>query len=244
MSISKQIRDAIQAGHKTKPEITKAIGIEMTGEKFRGYVKSMVSKGMVKKVGVGDSAEYTMAREVANTGGPRMHEIKDSSGIGYTLDDVMKVKEQLDFNVRQRSQLIRQAIKLLPMRPIHISVATGINRRHVSGTVSDMLIRGYVRRLDNGCYEYVKSPKNEALDKTRNLSIGSKSKIQHDPKVYYLGETETVEKFLARGGKIDYSGTANKFERLTHEEIVSRGPVIGMGYQSPVSPRLSSAGKW
>ena len=142
MSISKQIRDAIQAGHKTKPEITNAIGIEMTGEKFRGYVKSMVSNGMVKKVGAGDSAEYTMAREVANTGGPRMQAIKDSSGIGYTIDDVMKVKEQLDFGVRQRSQLIRQAIKLLPMRPIHIAVATGLNRRHVSGTVSDMLIRG------------------------------------------------------------------------------------------------------
>ena len=210
----------------------------MDGNKFRGYVKSMVSKGMVKKVGIGDAAEYTMAREVANTGGPRMHAIKDSSGIGYTIEDVMKVKEQLDFNVRQRSQLIRQAIKLLPMRPIHISVATGLNRRHVSGTVSDMLIRGYVRRLDNGCYEYVKSPKNEALDKTRDLSIGRKSKMQHDPKVHYVGEAETVEQFLARGGKIDYSDTPGKFENLTHEEIVSRGPVIGMGYQSPISPRL------
>ena len=242
MSISKQIRDAIQTGHKTKPEITKAIGIEMTGEKFRGYVKSMVGKGMVKKVGVGDSAEYTMAREVANTGGPRMHAIKDSSGIGYTIDDVMKVKEKLDFNVRQRSQLIRQAIKLMPMRPIHISVATGLNRRHVSGTVSDMLIRGYVRRLDNGCYEYVNSPKNEALDRTRNLSIGKGSKLQHDPKPSYSGPAQTVEDFLAKGGKIDYRDTANKFEHLTHEEIVSRGPVIGMGHQSPVSPRISSAG--
>ena len=234
MSISKQIRDAIQAGHKTKPEITKAIGIEMTGEKFRGYVKSMVSKGMVKKVGVGDSAEYTMARAVANTGGPRMHEIKDSSGIGYTIEDVMKVKGQLDFNVRQRSQLIRQAIKLLPMRPIHISMATGLERRHVSGTVSDMLIRGYVSRLDNGCYEYVKSPKNEALDKTRNLSIGSKSKMQHDPKVNYSGPAQTVEDFLANGGKIDYSETANKFEHLTHEEIIVKVGIVSIGYQSPM----------
>lgn len=234
MSVSKNIREAISSGSRTKQEICSYIRMEMDGEKFRGYVKAMIKSGIVKKVGIGEAAEYSIEREVANTGGPRMHAIKDESGICYTLDDVMKVKEQLDFNVRQRSQLIRQAIKLLPMRPIHISVATGLGRRHVSGTISDMLIRGYVERHENGCYAYVKSPKNEALDKTRNLSIGRKSKMQHDPKVHYVGEAETVEQFLARGGKIDYSETANKFEHLTHEEIVSRGPVIGMGHQSPV----------
>lgn len=244
MSISKQIRDAIQAGHKTKPEITKAIGIEMTGEKFRGYVKSMISSGMVKKVGIGEATEYTMMRKVANTGGPRMHAIKDSSGIGYTIDDVMKVKEKLDFSVRQRSQLIRQALKLLPMRPVHVVLATGLERRHVSATMSDLTKNEYLKRLQNGCYEYIRSPRNEALDRVRNISIGKGSSPRSEPKIAFAGEAETVEQFLARGGKIDYSDTANKFERLTHEEIVSRGPVIGMGHQSPVSPRLSSAGKW
>jgi hypothetical protein len=234
VSVSKKIREAISSGNRTKQEICSYIRMEMDGEKFRGYVKAMIKSGIVKKVGIGEAAEYSIEREVANTGGPRMHAIKDESGIGYTLDDVMKVKEQLDFNVRQRSQLIRQAIKLLPMRPIHISVATGLNRRHVSGTVSDMLIRGYVRRLDNGCYEYVKSPKNEALDRTRDLSIGRKSKMQHDPKVHYAGEAETVEQFLTRGGKIDYSDTVAKFEKLTHEEIISKVAVVSIGYQSPM----------
>lgn len=234
MSVSKKIREAISSGSRTKQEICSYIRMEMDGEKFRGYVKAMIKSGIVKKVGIGEAAEYSIEREVANTGGPRMHAIKDESGIGYTLDDVMKVKEQLDFNVRQRSQLIRQAIKLLPMRPIHISVATGLGRRHVSGTISDMLIRGYVERHENGCYAYVKSPKNEALDRTRNLSIGGKSRLMHDPKPAYHGEGETVEAFLARGGKIDYSDTVAKFDRLTHEEIISKVGLVSIGHQSPM----------
>lgn len=234
MSVSKKIREAISSGSRTRKEICTSIGIEMDGNKFRGYMKAMLKSGIVKKDGPGESATYSIEREAANTGGPRMHAIKDESGIGYTLDDVMKVKDQLDFNVRQRSQLIRQAIKLLPMRPIHISVATGLGRRHVSGTISDMLIRGYVERHDNGCYAYVKSPKNEALDKTRNLSIGSKSRLMHDPKPNYHGEGETVEDFLARGGKIDYSDTVAKFEKLKHEEIISKTGVVSIGYQSPM----------
>lgn len=231
LNISKKIRELIESGINTRPEIIKHLGGEMTKAKFHGHMKHMIGREIISRSGEGDAATYSVLRTVAKTGVARTTELQ-LGPLPYTIDEVDALKEKLDYSVRQRSQLIRQAIKLLPMRPAHVSRATGISRRHVTGTLSDMASRGYVKRLGDGRYEFVKNPRNEALAKIRQLNAASVPTKQADTWASQPGET--VEEFLARGGQIDYSATVVKFENLTHEEIIGKSGVVPMGYQSPM----------
>lgn len=197
--------------------------MDIDAKRFHGFVSPMVINGIIGREGYGDSAEYWLIRKAADRKMAVRDSSKEDDKAPYTLADVEEVKAKLDFSAKQRSQLIRQAVKLLPMRPVHISIATGIERRHVSGTLSDMRMRGYVRRLDDGRYEFVSDPKNQAVREVRKASISSTVALKSarvekvDP--WKAMQGETVEEFLARGGNIDYSGTAHKFERLTDKDI-------------------------
>ena len=152
----------------------------MTNSKFKGYMKPMIDREIISRSGEGDTATYAVLRTVAKTGVARTAELQ-LGPLPYTIEEVNALKEKLDYSVRQRSQLIRQAIQLLPMRPAHVSRATGISRRHVTGTLSDMASRGYVKRLDDGRYEFVKNPRNEALAKFASSipHLYRRSKLMH-----------------------------------------------------------------
>lgn len=158
----------------------------------------------------------------------------------YTMEDVMKVKAGLGNDHVNKSDLFRKALKMLPMTPQHAALATGLSRRYLASLASDMAERGYVRRLDDGRYEFVFSPP------TRKQKIPTFTKKKNQPIVFsakrdrgaWAGKDgETVEEFLARGGEIDRSPTDFKFERLTDAEIRANLGRPTSGHQMPTSPR-------
>lgn len=248
VNVSEMIRSVMMGEPMTATQLLEKIGNKTTIRRIRGILVKMVETGHLNKHGTCSPYSYTLTDKVVRKYDLATREPPTKMDkLPYTLDDVLALKDSLDFSARQRSQLIRQAVKLLPMRPVHISIATGIERRHVSGTLSDMRMRGYVRRLDDGRYEFVSDPKNQAVREVRKASISQafSGKTVRAEKVdpWKAMQGESVESFLANGGKIDYSETPIKFERLTHEEIVSKVGVVSIGYQSPISARLSPSGR-
>lgn len=233
-NVSELIREFLSESPVSSLEILEGIGNVTTIKRLRGILGGMQRLGMINKLGEEAPYVYTIARKTVKKYDKNAYkkDIGKRDELPYTIDDVEALKDKLDFNARQRSQLIRQAIKLLPMRPMHIAIATGLHRKHVSGTISDMLQRGYVKKREDGCYEFVKSPKNEALAKMRQVNAASIPVKPTD--AWASKQGETVEEFLANGGKIDYSDTVAKFERLTHEEIISKVGIVSIGYQSPM----------
>lgn len=153
----------------------------------------------------------------------------------YTMDDVKAVTAKLDMTNRNKASIVRQAVKILPMRIADISIATGHDRRYVTACIGDMVKSGFVRRLPDRRIEYISSPSNNHKDRLRDVSmVGGKAK----PLSAWAGkEGETVEEFLARGGEIDRSPTDFKFERLTDSEIRENIGRPTSGHQMPTSPR-------
>lgn len=236
------LSDLIRSVTKDKPmtavQIQSAIGVEKSIRNIRGVIVKLVECGDLRKIG--DSAPYSYIRTDRQV---RKYDAalkgKPDKALPYTMDDVESVKAKLNFVVRQRSQIVRQAVKLMPMLPMHIAMATGFPRKYVSSTLSDMAGRGYVERLDDGRYSYINSPRNEAMDKVRDISVAKPAGQKSDPsRASIVGET--VEEFLARGGVIEKCETDLKFERLTRDEIIANTGRVTMGHQSPSSVKYSN----
>lgn len=225
-NVSEMIREFLSESPVSSLDILEGIGNVTTIKRLRGILGGMHRLGMINKLGEEAPYVYTIARKTVKKYDKNAYkkEISKRDELPYTIEDVDALKDKLDFNARQRSQLIRQAIKLLPMRPMHIAMATGLHRKHVSGTISDMLQRGYVKKREDGCYEFVKSPKNEAIDTMRNMSIGSQKPAKVD--AWKDIEAETVEEFIARGGVIDRTPYRAHFENLKHEDIEGKSTCV------------------
>lgn len=238
-NVSELVREFLSDSPVSSLEILEGIGNVTTIKRLRGILGGMQRLGMINKLGEEAPYVYTIARKTVKKYDNNAYnkEISKRDELPYTIEDVESLRDKLDFNARQRSQLIRQAIKLLPMRPMHIAMATGLHRKHVSGTISDMLQRGYVKKREDGCYEFVKSPKNEAIDTMRNMSIGSQKAAKVD--AWKDVEAETVEEFMARGGVIDRTPYRANFENLKHEDIEGKTGCVPMGYLSPIRQRSS-----
>lgn len=161
------------------------------------------------------------------------------SELPYTMDDVKAVTEKLDMTNRNKASIVRQAVKILPMRISDISIATGMDRKYVTACIGDMVKSGFVRRLADRRIEYISSPSNNHKDRLRDVSmVGGKAR----PLSAWAGkEGETVEEFLARGGVIEKCETELKFERLTRDEIIAKTGRVTMGYQSPSSVKYSNS---
>lgn len=151
------------------------------------------------------------------------------SNDNYSPEAVQRVSDTIDRDVRQRSQLIRNAVKMLSMTRKDVIQVTGYSRQFVSDAMADMCKRGHIRKLDDGRYEYLKSPKNEPLMRSVIASI-MEAKIASQ---WGDMKGESVEDFLARGGMIDTSPTPLKFEHLKESDIATHRNAAGIGHQSP-----------
>lgn len=245
MNLSETIRS-----HLDKPSTAQQVHEKIGGciKLIRGCIQTMVKAGIVERIGEMAPYEYQVKRML----------FREWKIEGKAI-------------VKSKAKQIREFLqKHGPSSNAQVSAGIGIPPKDSSKALFDMRSRGYLGRDDDGKFFYICEPneiKRRTLEemraanaqsaqrmrekKRRDAEIKAESARKAGMKAIDIRSTQapsipaqTVEDFLANGGKIDYSKTANKFERLTHEEIVSRGPVIGMGYQSPVSPRLSSAGKW
>lgn len=238
INVSELIRSVTKDKPLTAVQIQSAIGVDKSIRTIRGVIVKLVESGDLRKIGFSAPYSYTRTDRQVRKYDAAPKDTPDSV-LPYTMDDVEAVRAKLNFGARQRSQLIRQAVKLMPMRPMHIAMVTGLNRRHVSGTLSDMAGRGYVERLDDGRYSYIKSPRNEAIDKVRDFSVSKPAGQKADPsRASIVGET--VDEFLARGGVIEKCETELKFERLTRDEIIANTGRVTMGHQSPSSVKYSN----
>lgn len=247
INVSRMVREVIGDGAMSIDEIKEKLAVEVERRKLFDIVKSMYRSGTVTRKAHGNTFLYSNGRETKHNGCAKTQipgKVKP-----YLPVDVELVKSKMRTDNVPMSVKIREAVKMLPMYPVDVAYAIGANRRSVTSLISTLQEAGNIERMMDGRYKFLRDPtgrvyKNKGREVLRNVSVSQSQAMNYDPKHSYSGPAQTVEEFIANGGKIDYSDTANKFERLTHEEIVSRGPVIGMGYQSPVSPRLSSVGKW
>lgn len=247
INVSRMVREVIGDGAMSVDEIKKKLTIEVERRRLFDIIKSMYRSGTITRKADGNTFLYSLGRETQHNGCAKTR--ISSNPEPYTPADVEAVKAKMRTDPEPMSVKIRDALKLMPMYPVDVAYAIGARRRSVTSLISTLQEAGNIERMPDGRYKFLKDPtgrtyKNKGREVLRNVSISKSRALENDPKVNYIGDAQTVEEFLAKGGKIDYSETANKFEHLTHEEIVSRGPFIGMGYQSPVSPRLSSQGKW
>lgn len=246
INVSRMVRDVIGDGAMSIDEIKAKLAVEVERRKLFDIVKSMYRSGTVTRKAYGNTFLYSNGRQTKHNGCAKTQipgKVKP-----YLPADVESVKAKMRTDNVPMSVKIREAVKMLPMYPVDVAYAIGANRRSVTSLISTLQEAGNIERMEDGRYKFLREPtgrvyKNKGREVLRSVAATSKHERSiHDPKPNYSGPAQTVEEFLANGGKIDYSETANKFEHLKHEEIVSRGPVIGMGYQSPISPRLSSGG--
>lgn len=245
INVSRMVRDVIGDGALSIDSIKEKLTVEVERRRLFDIVKSMYRSGTITRKAEGNTFLYSLGRETQHNGCGKTR--ISSNPEPYTPADVEAVKAKMRTDPEPMSVKIRDALKMMPMYPVDVAYVIGAKRRSVSSLISTLQEAGNIERLPDGRYKFLRDPtgrvyKNKGREVLRNVSVSKSRALENYPKVNYVGEAETVEHFLARGGKIDYSETASKFENLTHEEIISRGPVIGMGHQSPASPRLSSAG--
>lgn len=204
-------------------EIHDALNGSLSKRHVRSIIREMVKSGILVKASDKIPYRYAIGR-------------KSERETPYSDADVEAVRVKIEGIKGSLADKIRAAVKIMPMQPRHIVIATGYTKKTINGSLFDMVKRGYIERLEDGRYSFVKDPslkpRNRGRDIMRNVSVAKAKPEKVD--AWKDAEGETVESFLARGGKIDYSDTPNKFENLTHEEIEAKGAVIPMGYQSPM----------
>lgn len=212
-------------------EIHSELGGSMPQRQVRSIIREMVKSGILVKASYKIPYKYAIGR-------------KSERDVPYSDAEVEAVRFKIEGMDGSLADKIRAAVKILPMHPRHVAIATSYTKKVISGSLFDMAKRGYIERLEDGRYSFVRNPqatqRNKGRDAMRNISI-AKPKTEKVDSWKDL-EGETVDKFLARGGVIDRSPFVAKFENLNHDEIEKTRPAVGMGYQSPYSRRTGSLG--
>ncbi len=222
-NVSEVIRGLIGEGAMNSIEIHDSLNGSLSKRHVRSIIREMVKSGILVKASDKIPYKYAIGR-------------KSERETPYSDADVEAVRTKIEGMEGCLADKIRAAVKLMPMHPRHIVIATGYTKKTINGSLFDMARRGYIERLEDGRYSFVKDPslkpRNRGRDIMRNVSVASAKPEKVD--AWKDAEGETVEAFLARGGKIDYSETIHKFENLTHEEITQKVGLVSIGYQSPM----------
>lgn len=231
------VREAVADSPKYNAEILEIIGHVTTAKKLQFIIKDMMKSGMLIKHGDKQPYRYGIGRPSKRPGIAKTQDKTKKVHEAYTMAEVEDVKEKVAGVTGSHAYRIREALKLLPMRPIHVAYVTDVERRTATKSLSWMVEAGNVERLEDGRYKFMKDPKVAGKEVLRNMSISRRR--MHEEASSYEGEAETIEEFLARGGVIERCATPFKFERLKHDEIIANNGRVTMGHQSPSSARYS-----
>lgn len=219
MNISARIRSLI-ANPMTAAEIHElmhgvAIGL------IRGCIQTMLASGMIHRHGSKKPYKYDIGRAL------------EINNRGRNLNITQQVRACIRSNG--------------PISPEMISSSTGINIADVRNRIYELKKRKFIEKDDAGRYVFLRESKNppvlsveERKQKARQLKARQRRRhkalcqstrpIQSTPMtvvpikltpVKVEAKAQTVDEWLAQGGKIDYRPTPIPFERLTLEDIAS-----------------------
>lgn len=247
INISKLARDIIGGGEMSVEQVLEKLhgmGVDTNRRKLFDIMKSQVESKIMNRRDVAGVLMYSAGRDLKTDSMEFTQKPIDKPL--YTREQVEAIRVSLLTEQSTMAAAIRKAVKILPMYPLDIAHATGYRKKLVYASLSSIAESGFIKKMADGRYAFVCEPVGRVYKKSakailRDMSVSSKR--QNEDAGKWQGEPETIEQFLARGGKIDYSDTLSKFERLTHEEIVSKVGVVSIGYQSPISARLSPSGR-
>lgn len=231
MNLSERIRECLTEP-KTAHEVHNSIGgcVKL----IRGCIQTMVKVGIAERIGEKRPYKYKVKRMLYRN---------------WKLEGNLMVKS--------KAKLIREFLQANgPSTNSQVSDGMSMPPKDTSKALFDMRSRGYIDRDDDGRFFYVCEP-NEIPRRTlaemraanaqsaqrmrekkrrdneikaasaRKSSMPSMDFRSHQQPVV---KAQTVEEFLANGGKIDYSDTVVKFERLTHEEIMANAGKSAIGH--------------
>ena len=221
MNISERIRSLITNPitaaeiHSKMPEVSLPL--------IRGCIQTMVKVGISIRIGDKKPYKYKIARELK----PQKRGFKT---VIVTL-----------------SERIRKLLEASgPMVNAQVAEALGEPPKETSRAMFDLKRRGYIHRSDDGLFTFISHPPKRIYltptEYTAKIAEEKKKKATRlarvTAKVAGRGKEitvaakpvktapafanmkgETVEEYLARGKKIDYSPTTPKFERLTADDI-------------------------
>lgn len=166
-----------------------------------------------------------------------------------------------------KAQKIRDWLKEHgPATNAQVSQGVSMKPKASSKTLCDMRKRGYVSRSEDGYFAFLADPepvqgmsedeRREAnrINNKRKRDRAKKAAAQSikrapdkmtismpKPKNVHI-KAQSVDEWLKEGNKIDRSPTPSRFERLTHDEIVSVARRGFGGYQTPQTRRFTQCG--
>lgn len=219
MNLSERIRSLISEP-LTAAEIHKKCEIEV--DLVRGLLQTMVKLGIAKRIGDKRPYQYQLARPLKQ------------QNRGFKLNDKKNI-----------SQEIRDQLKVKNMAPAEIGAALGITTEKAYQHMRDMLPGGYICKMGDGKYMWLKDPKQpltpdqkaakaeakrEKRKANRRIAAALSPKRIRHPRMTPLTvkksanpqcdkPAQTVDEWLKAGGVIDRSPTLPKFERLTAKDI-------------------------
>lgn len=221
MNISARIRSLI-SHPMTAAEIHELMP-DVDVKMIRGCIQTMVKVGIAIRIGNKKPYKYKIARELK----PQKRGFRT---VIVTL-----------------SERIRKLLEASgPMVNAQVADALGEPPKETSRAMFDLKRRGYIHRSEEGLFTFLSHPPKrvyltpaeytakiaeekkkkatriarataKVAGRGKAITVASK-KVKAVP-AFATMKGETVEEYLARGKKIDYSPTAPKFERLTAEDI-------------------------
>lgn len=235
MNLSESIRECLSEP-KTDYEVHDSIGSCV--KLIRGCIQTMVKAGIVDRIGDSRPYKYQVKR--------MLYRNWKSEGKVMVKSKAKQIREFLQANG--------------PSTNAQVSNSMGMPPKDTSKALFDMRSRGYVDRDEDGKFFYVCEPNEipkRTLAEMREANAQSAQRMREKKRLdneikaasarkssmpsmdfrfpqQPVVKAQTVEEFLANGGKIDYSDTVAKFERLTHEEIIRKVGIVSIGYQSPM----------
>lgn len=240
MNLSERIRSCLSSP-KTSADVHSIIGGDLA--LIRGCIQTMVKVGLLQRIGEAKPYLYRVAR-------PLKQKLR-----GY--EKVMAAS---------KAQKIRDWLKKHgPATNAQVSAGVQMKPKASSKTLCDMRKRGYVSRSEDGYFAFVADPEpvqGMSEDERREANrINNKRKrdrakkaakaVKPAPDKMTISmpkptniqvKAQSVDEWLKQGNKIDRSPTPTRFERLTHEDIVSAARRGFGGYQTPQTRRFSQCG--
>lgn len=241
MNLSERIRSCLSSP-KAAADVHSTIGGDLS--LIRGCIQTMVKVGLLERIGDAKPYCYQVARQLN-------HKMRGKNRMA--VSKAQQIRDWLKKNGKATNAEISNGVALKP--------------KISSKTLCDMRKRGYVIRSEDGYFSFVSDPEpvkrltpeeRREANRIKNSRRSSRAyrKRKKDRITAYIKKdsdnsinsktlqvkAQSVDEWLKEGNKIDRSPTPTRFERLTHEDIVSGARRGFGGYQTPQTRRFSQYG--
>ena len=201
MNLSQRIRSHLSSP-KTAADVHSIIGGDLS--LIRGCIQTMVRVGILDRTGDKKPYRYKVARC-----------LKEQNR-GFNLTEI------------SFAQKVRDVLKSGRMSDVEVALRLESTRRKVGDTIREGADKGFILAHPDKTYSFLRDPvkKIPISHEERNRRKAEHNRLKRakksspiEPKP--IQPCQTVDEWVAAGGVIDRSSTKPKFERLTHEDIIS-----------------------